>query len=70
MWNRFAAVLRFAASVVYKTPFFFSLSEIGDRGGSTETFLKKVTLSVLARAYPCKLKISNGNFKNILILPG
>ena len=30
---------------------------------STETFLKTATLSVLARAYPCKLKTSNGNFK-------
>ena len=47
--------------------FFFLLSEICDRRGLTETFLKMATLSVLVWASPHEMKTSNENFKNAAI---
>lgn len=47
--------------------FFLLLSEICDRRGLTETFLKMATLSVLIWAYPHEMQTSNENFKNAAI---
>ena len=48
--------------------YFILLSEMCDGGGSTETFLNTVTLSVLVWTYSHEMKTGDGNFKNAAIL--
>ena len=55
--------------MLYPLMHFFLLSEICDRRGLTETFLKMATLSVLIWAYPHERKTSNENFKKCSHLP-
>ena len=48
--------------------YFILLSEMCDGGGSTETLLNTVTLSVLVWTYSHEMKTGDGNFKNAAIL--
>ena len=47
----------------------FILSMLYNGGGSTETFLKTLTLSVSVWAYPHEMKTSTWHFKNATSLP-